>query len=141
MILAAPALKAQAMADTPQARGVFPKAARFQNADMSKLQKGYMKCLATENDGVVESAIAQAVRMRLARPDAPMDELRSALAQLSQNARTPAIRYKAYLAELAFDCPTLFADARDENYASYEEFYASLTSKAQSELIGEAGTK
>ena len=141
LILAAPALHAQVPADTPQARGVFPRAARFQNADMHMLQKGYVRCFAAENDGVVESAIAQVVRMRLARPDAPMKDIRAALAQLSQAARTPAIRYKAYLAELAFDCPAMFVDVRDENFESYEQFYASLTSRVQSELIGRAGTE
>jgi len=117
-------------------RPVFSAAARYHTADARILERAYLGCLESTNDGVVESAIAQTARMKLALPELPFEKMQAALGILSVNGRTATIRYKAYLAGLVFDDPAMFVREGEVEYSSSEQMFSALGQRLQSTLLG-----
>ena len=101
-----------------------------------RIESNYMACLASANNGVIESAIAHSVRMRWAIPSARLEDLRSALVTLAASGRTPAIRYKAYLAGLVFDAPVMFTEEGSLKYTWDEDLFDAVSARAQKALLG-----
>jgi len=104
--------------------------------DICRCERNYIGCLKDANDGVVESAIAQSVRMRWALPSARFDDLRNALGSLAATGKTASIRYKAYLAGLVFDSPSIFFGEREQSYTWDEDLFAALSNRAEKALLG-----
>ncbi len=134
----AAAVAAPAPGQTTDARaqgnaGVRP---RLERAAIRRYEDNYLSCMKCANDGVVESAIAQSVRMRWALPDARLEDLRDALATLARDGRTPAIRYKSYLAGLVFDSPVIFKGEGVQSYTWDEDLFAAVSSRAERALLG-----
>jgi hypothetical protein len=125
-----------AQGTVPGVRPVFSAAARYHTADSRVLEHAYVGCLGSTNDGVVESAIAQAAWMKLALPDVPFKNIQAALGILSVNGGTATIRYKAYLAGLVFDDPAMFAREAAKEYSSSEHLFSALGQRLQSTLLG-----
>ncbi|HTP12560.1 MAG TPA: hypothetical protein VMM37_02995, partial [Bacteroidota bacterium] len=71
----------------------------------------YAVALRSDCDGVVESAIAYSTLLRLVAQDLDMGRIQKILVDLSENGRTHAIRYKAYLALAVFENPAKFQNA------------------------------
>ena len=115
---------------------IFPRADRYAHADPNRIDRMYAPALASVNDGVVESAIAQCVNAKIALPAGEFIQIRRVLGSLSVAGRTPALRYKAYLAGLVFDNPAILAGADLPRFRSTEELFATLSEKLQKALIG-----
>lgn len=113
--------------------------ARTKAMNVRRIEKNYAACLTSANDGVVESAIAQSVRMRWALPAAHLEGLRSGLGNLSDRGKTVSIRYKAYLAGLVFDSPTIFNPGLGENCVWDEDLFTAINLRAQQALLGYSG--
>jgi hypothetical protein len=109
---------------------------RAQVTDICRCEHNYTACLASTNEGVVESAIAQCIRMKWALPSARLDEVRSALGSLAASGKTPAIRYKASLAGLVYDSPSIFDSERQGSYVWDEDLFAALSNRAGQALLG-----
>jgi hypothetical protein len=110
--------------------------ARYSNINMEKAQKGYKCCLQCKADGVVETAIAQIVWMRLAVKDKDMTDLKAELDRLAVIGRTPAIRYKAYLACQVFDYPEIFGSVQQTGIESADDLFSALATRLQKTLVG-----
>lgn len=101
-----------------------------------KCVKNYVRCFESGNNGVVESATGMAAMLRLACPHANLEPLNHKLDSLAVNGETPAIRYKAYLAGLVFDSPSLYADIATRRYASSDEFLAAVARRLNESILG-----
>jgi hypothetical protein len=113
-----------------------PAGYRFSPAEVVRIEKNYVAGLRNMNDGVVESAVANGVRMRWALPASHLDGLRENLAVLSSEGRTPAIRFKAYLAGLVYDSPSMFAPESAKKYTWDDDLFAAIGSRAEKALLG-----
>lgn len=119
----------------------FSSLASYQRANLPTLRKNYKACLGSENDGVVESAIAHVVRMKMYFKAEDFSDLKGAIDWLAVSGRTPGIRYKAYLASLVLDNPSWFKDECCKEYEGTEEMFTALSKRLQQTLIGYADRK
>jgi hypothetical protein len=65
-----------------------------------------------------------------------MSQVHSALVDLADRGRTPAIRYKAYLATAVFDNPARFENTLKARYTDSEEFFNAVASQVHKTLLG-----
>jgi len=117
-------------AATP-ARSYFSSVSRYEAVDLDKLQDNIIVNLGSENLGVVESALAHAAHLRLARPDIGMSDIQEAVIALASGGPTAAIRYKAHLVSQVCYDPTRFGAALQGTFTNGEEFFAVLGSSLQ----------
>lgn len=115
--------------------------ARTKTLNVRKIEKNYAACLTSANEGVVESAIAQSVRMKWALPSARLEDLRTGLGNLADRGKTVSIRYKAYLAGLVFDSPSIFNPGLGENCELDEDLFTAINLRAQQALLGYNGAR
>ena len=104
---------------------------------VNQIEKNYLACLACSNSAVVQSAIAQSVRLKWAVPSAQLEDLKTKLSSLAIDGNTIAIRYKAYLAEMVYDTPSLFSGEIGTMYAEDEDLFNAISVKAQGALLGD----
>jgi hypothetical protein len=141
VLMAAVAVPAPGQSAGNPAGNPSPSPARFTETRVRSIEANYRSCLASANDGVVESAIANAVRMRWALPTAELEGLRGSLGTLAAGGKTAAIRYKAYLAGLVFDSPSMFSGDSGEEYAWDEDLISAIGVRAQNALLGHSGER
>jgi hypothetical protein len=125
----------EATAQENNSRGYFSNAVSYQNARIPAALKGFERCLGSENDGVVESAMAHLAKMKLELPRFESEQITRRLEALATRAETAGIRYKAYLASQVFKSPELFEGVRQAEYQSADEFFGALASRLQSSTL------
>jgi|GEM_PF-1235272 len=135
MVIAAAALISAAGAVGQTA--YFSNEARHKCADLAKVEKRYALCLRSENAGVVQSALAHAVNMKLMCPAQEFRKLKAEIRDLASSGSTPAIRYRAYLAGLVFENAAMFSTVRQAGYSNPEELFMSVASRVQVTYLGE----
>ena len=96
----------------------------------------YAVALQSDCDGVVESAIAHTTLLRMVAQQLDMGKIHSILVNLSEQGRTPAIRYKAYLATAVFDDPARFENTARRMYEDCDDFFAVVASQVHKTLLG-----
>jgi len=117
--------------DATPARSYFASVSRYEAVDLDKLQDNILINLASENYGVVESALAHAAHLRLARPDIDMSDIQEAVIALASEGPTAALRYKAHLvSQVCFD-PARFGTALQGTFTNGDAFFAVLGSRLQ----------
>ena len=114
---------------------------RYTETRVRSVEANYKACLACANEGVVESAIAQCVKMKWAFPSASLEDLRGSLGTLATGGKTAAIRYKACLAGLVFDSPSMFTGESGQDYAMDEDLITAIGARAQKALLGHNGDR
>lgn len=122
------------LAGTSQAQSFFSSPDRYKTVDTDKLTRNYLRGLSCGNEGVIESAMAQAVMAKLMRPEEEFEPLQTKLEALSVSGPTQAIRYKAYLASTVFANPTMFTGERTTNYPDGEALFTALAMRLQQTL-------
>jgi hypothetical protein len=108
----------------------------YQPSYLQRAAVNYAVALHSDCDGVVESAIIHSTLLRILAQDLDMSQIRSALAGLVDDGRTPAIRYRAFLATAVFDNPAKFENAGRSLYASSDQFFSVVASQAHNSLLG-----
>jgi hypothetical protein len=86
--------------------------------NFDKIRINYLKCLSSDNPGVVESALGHVTYTRIAFPKLDLSEIQERISDLSKQGTTPAIRSKALLALQVFSDPFSYQSAiasRDGN--------------------------
>jgi hypothetical protein len=122
--------------DASTERKILSCAAMCKKASLSSVEKNFSAALESENDGVVESALAHVTRMKLCLPARRFPRLEAVVADLAKSGRTPAIRYKAYIAVLVFDSPELFMAEQAAEFGTPDELYAAISHRLQTSLLG-----
>jgi|WetSurSiteA1Bulk_404760.scaffolds.fasta_scaffold53158_2 hypothetical protein len=105
-------------------------------ADIPRTEKAYAQCLQSEVDGVVESALAHVTRLKLCVPEKEFPFIEKALERLMKEGRTPTIRFRAYLASMVHDMPSLFVQEQAVDFATPEDLYAALSERVHRNLLG-----
>jgi hypothetical protein len=95
----------------------------------------YADALHIDNDGVVASAMAHAVWMKLSRPDLPFTNLRAEINALVNSAPSVDLRYRAHLASLVFDSPGLFKGIELMDLEGDVELFATVAGRVSYSLL------
>lgn len=135
--LTAASLIIAALTTTAVARNSAPDRSTEKTTPVNFVQteQRYLDCLNSGNNGVVESALAQVVKMVLVFPEQPFVQLRMKVRDLAENGRTPAIRYRAYLAAAILEDPSMFTDASDGSNGDNDVF-VQAANILQKQLLG-----
>ena len=98
----------------------------YRQFDIDRWERGYVLCLESPVNGVVESALRQVTLMKLAQPDAACSAITKKVDYLVLWGNTPAIRYKATLARHVFENPRLFSHEAMQEYRIDEEVFSAI---------------
>jgi hypothetical protein len=128
---------AQAAGQAGGAISPFASIRSYEKADMMKLERYFMGSLDHPIDGVVESAIREVTRLKLVQPLCCSESIVEKLHELSIEGRTPAMRYKAALASIVFDNPSLFTREGFVEYANGEELFAAIAKRLEKDVLAE----
>jgi hypothetical protein len=128
---------AEAQEPAQAEHSLFAQPEVYRRHNLQVLEKRYLFSLQSDNDGVVESAIAQVVWMKMVSPGESLNDLRAELGSLSVCGRSVNIRYKSYLAGLVFDSPSLFDRDESATYTDAGQLFTALSGRLQEELIGQ----
>ena len=137
VFFAAPAVQAQAQ-DT-QPGHFFSSHNSYNEAKVPQAIKAFTQCLASENAGVQESAMAHLAMLKLVRPEIDNEIVVKQLEQLSMTAPLESTRYKAYIASQLFRTPASFASARNVEYEDGDEFFGALATQLRNSLLSYRG--
>lgn len=117
----------------------FSDEARHKCSDLANAEQRYVLCLESDNTGVIESALAHAVNMKLICPSVEFTKLKAEISDVAKNGSTPVTRYKAYLAGLVFENATMFSRVRQAGYETPEELFRSVATQVQMTLLDDRG--
>ena len=117
-------------------RSRIAPAERYRHLDRGKLERNYIEGLRSDNNGVVESAIAQVIKMKMVMPEEEFTGLKAEFGRLSVGGRTAQMRYKAYLAGLVLDNVSIFTRECGREYETPEALFSAISNRLQSELLG-----
>jgi hypothetical protein len=81
--------------------------ASMSHARAEAAKKCYLDCLESRNEGVVQSAIGIVLQWRLISPTEDLSRLEKKINDLAVEGASPEIRFKASLASLVMDKPSL----------------------------------
>jgi hypothetical protein len=123
------------------AERLFPPVERYAAVNPVWFDHVYAPSLMSDNDGVVESVIAQSVAAKMAMPSGAFDQIREGLGRLAVNGRTPAIRVKAYMAGLVLENPAIFSGTDCACFTTTNQLFASLTSRIQQLVLSAHSAK
>jgi hypothetical protein len=119
-------LAATAFAETKE-HAYFGVSAAPTATNTVRAERGYLACLTTENDGVMESALAHVAMMKLTGSDCTM--LESRVAGVARTAASPEIRYKAFLTGKVLTNPDVFGSLAMGSYETPDELFGAIASR------------
>jgi hypothetical protein len=129
--------------------GAAPDVARTQNTDepelscartyalanVKQIEKCYVQCLTSDNDGVVESALGHVTQMKLCLVDQEFPLVEKVVNDLLISGRTPAVRAKAHLASLVYRSPEIFLAEQTMEFRTPRELFATLAERVSKTLL------
>jgi hypothetical protein len=102
-----------------------------ESVNQAALEANYAHCLASDNDGVVESALAFAIQAKAVWPDQSYPKVEKAIRKLSVDGRTLAIRYKASLANIVYDDMAVLKVSDCRECSTAAEVFATVAAEIQ----------
>ena len=114
---------------------IFAQLSSYQKADMQYLEKFFLGSLNYPHDAVIESAIGEITRLKIAQQSCCSQAIESKLLELAREGNTSAIRYKATLASILFDNPNLFAEDAFRDFANPEELFRAMSRRLEKEVL------
>jgi hypothetical protein len=88
---------------------------QYAHLDFDKIEKTYLNCLNSDNQGVVEAAIGMVTYIRVAFPNRKMTEIREKLFDLASSGVSHSVRSKAFVAMQVFADPMAYGKLLDSN--------------------------
>jgi hypothetical protein len=117
------------------AQPAIPAAASYRNVDKARATQQYLACLASLNEGVVVSALAQVAQMQIAHPGESFGTLHRAVGDLAHEGRTREVRSKARLVATVLENPELFAGYADRTFDTADEFLGAVAQRVAESLL------
>ncbi len=130
MLLAGTAAQAMPGSGNPN-QNYFSSAERIASYEPTVLDRNYAACLKSETDGVVESALAHVIKMKLVFPDQAFPKVENAVRKLSTDGRTMAIRYRAQLSSMVLDNVQTFKVTNCKDCETPEALFESIAAHLQ----------
>lgn len=103
----------------------------------AKIVQNYLACLASANEGTVESALAHIAALKLSNPRIDLSGFDDAVTRLSRKGSTPLIRYKAYLTGAVLDNVALFANESRKAYTEADEMLLAVSSRLSQAVLSD----
>lgn len=107
--------------------------------DVDMVVKRYQPCLDCSNNGVMESTLGHIVWLRLMRPDADLEDLVRGVERLVTSGPTGSIRYRAFLAAMVLDSPSIFKELGTQTFDGGEELFECIAKTANASFLGRTG--
>jgi hypothetical protein len=95
--------------------------------DSKMLANRYRECLASDNQGVVEAALAHILWMRVAAPCVDVTPLKADVERLSIKGKPASIRLRAYLTAMVFENPEAFKTLAQSEFEGPNDLFAGVT--------------
>jgi len=95
--------------------------------DSKLLVNRYRECLASDNQGVVEAALAHILWMRVAVPCVDVTPLKADVERLSIEGAPASIRLRAYLTAMVFENPQEFKGIAQREFEGPNDLFAGVT--------------
>ncbi len=131
MVAAAQFANAQAGENGSGDKKYFSEIRTVQQTNILAAEKGYVACLQSENEGVIESALVHAALLKLVFPMNEFKALQRQVEAVATNNPSLEVRYKAYLVSTAFQNPGLFVEEIKAHFDSPDELLGALASRMQ----------
>ncbi|HLP14870.1 MAG TPA: hypothetical protein VK470_01355 [Bacteroidota bacterium] len=97
-----------ATATFSQAQIVQSEQTKFSAADKHRIEQSLVRALSTPNNGVVNSALAIAAKLKLDHPTENFSNIMQEVSYLAEHSKVPMIRYRASLTEAVYNNPVSF---------------------------------
>lgn len=112
----------------------FSDAAKYKCINATKVIDKYLSCLSSENEGVVESALAHVAMFKLMLPASDFKAVNVKVTEVSLKAASAETRYKAFLTKTVLEEPRMFVRIEETRYNSADELFGALASKMSETL-------
>ena len=116
---------------------IFADLESYRRVNLQHIERNFLGSLEYPMDAIVESALREITRLKLAQPCCSSDAIREKLEELSVRGNTPAIRYKAALASIVFEHPEMFVEEGGVEYTTGEEMFSSIAHKLERTVLAE----
>jgi hypothetical protein len=113
----------------------YPALGTITPAKKISLDQNYAADLASQNKGLVESALAIVSMVKLDLPLEKLPMVKEKIEDLIVSGETPVIRYKAYLAGAVFADPAMFRQESSHTYENTDDFFNALAGKLSHTLL------
>lgn len=107
----------------------FADEARYNSPNALRAERSYVVCLGSENDGVIESALAHVTMMKLMNAIDENKTLRTKVAMLARTASSAELRYKAFLTKSVLENPAMFKNLSTTSYDTPDELFGAVASR------------
>jgi hypothetical protein len=114
---------------------IFAQLSSYQKADMQYLEKYFLGSLNYPHDAVIESAIGEIARLKIAQQSCCSEAIQEKLLELAHKGNTPAVRYKATLTSILFDNPGLFAEDAMKDFDNPDQLFRSMSRRLEKEVL------
>ncbi|MBI5474722.1 MAG: hypothetical protein HY961_20475 [Ignavibacteriae bacterium] len=116
-------------------RPYFSDIVTIQQANFARLERMYAVALTSENDGVVESALAHAAVFKLLYPIKEFAVLHRAIEHLEQTHASSTIRHWALVVDRLYESPEQFARCI-RTFDSPDDLFDELGAQLSRSLVG-----
>jgi hypothetical protein len=107
----------------------------YRKFDVNRYGCAYVKSLGSDIEGIVESAIREAILIRLAQPTVTCPGMQQALDRLKNQGATVSIRLKASLAQLVYENPLLFVEEGFREYVTDGDVFSAIADRVEKTLL------
>lgn len=101
----------------------YPNARNLSEEKVRAIEQNYVAALQEKNDGVVESAIARVVEMKMVFPERSFPGIAKTLKKLAFDGNTVALRYRAFLAGIVLEGKPLPKNLADGNESTMDRVF------------------
>jgi len=116
---------------------IFADLESYRRVNLQQIERNYLGSLEYPMDAIVESALREITRLKLAQPCCSSEAIKEKLEDLSVHGNTPAIRFKAALASIVFDHPEMFVEEGQLEYTTGEEMFSSIAHRLERTVLAE----
>ncbi len=117
---------------------LFASANSYVQANIPALEKYFLASLEYPSDGVVEAALREITRVKLAQPADSSEPLEEKFKELSFEGNTPAIRYKAMLGLQVFENAELFSVLGNREFKTDDEMFTAISRQLEKSLLADS---
>lgn len=109
--------------------------ASYRALNIARYQRVFVISLRHENEGVAESALRNAMLLRLARPEADLSDIKDEIDRMAVEGATPVIRYKAALTRQVYENPGLFIALSRTDFTTADEAFAAVSQRLEQSYL------
>jgi hypothetical protein len=118
-----------------RAQVFYPADQTWSAAEKKRIEKGYAYALSRDHEGIVATALAVIVKVKMDLPSEEFPLIKAGLDRLIFEGATPVIRFKAYLTEAVFANPAMFKDVVAGQYSNEDALFQTLAQRMTTTLL------